>query len=108
MLGLWGASDLKRVMVSLGQHKPNTILGYVREVHGFRWIAEGDPQLAAACLAQLRQGSGYIVNIGAIGGLIAIPCQPLYSASKFALKVMTGPYAGKYGCSASAWSSSSR
>jgi hypothetical protein len=31
MLGLWGTSDLKRVMVSLEQHKPNTILGYVRE-----------------------------------------------------------------------------
>ena len=44
MLGLWGASDLKRVMVSPQQHKPNTILGYVREVDGFRWIAEGDPQ----------------------------------------------------------------
>ena len=44
MLGLWGTSDLKRVMVSLEQHKPNTILGYVREVDGFRWIAEGDPQ----------------------------------------------------------------
>lgn len=36
-----------------------------------------------------RQGSGYIVNIGSIGGLIAIPYQPLYSASKFALEGMT-------------------
>jgi NAD(P)-dependent dehydrogenase (short-subunit alcohol dehydrogenase family) len=36
-----------------------------------------------------RQGGGYIVNIGSIGGLIALPYQPLYSASKFALEGMT-------------------
>ena len=44
VLGLWGTSDLKRVMVSLEQDKPQTILGYVREVDGFKWVAEGDPQ----------------------------------------------------------------
>jgi hypothetical protein len=31
-------------MVSLEQDKPNTVLGYVREVDGFMWIAEGDPR----------------------------------------------------------------
>jgi NAD(P)-dependent dehydrogenase (short-subunit alcohol dehydrogenase family) len=35
-----------------------------------------------------QQGGGYIVNIGSIGGLIAIPYQPLYSSSKFALEGM--------------------
>jgi len=35
-----------------------------------------------------RQHGGYIVSIGSIGGLIAIPYQPLYSASKFALEGM--------------------
>ena len=44
MLGLWGTSDFKRVMVSLEQGKPKTILGYVREVDGFKWVAESDPQ----------------------------------------------------------------
>ena len=33
-----------------------------------------------------RQSAGYIVNIGSIGGLIAIPYQGFYSASKFALE----------------------
>src|SRR5258708_5074118 len=54
-----------------------------------------------------RQGGGYIVNVGSIGGLIAIPYQPLYSASKLAPEGMTESLAWKYGRSASAWSSSS-
>jgi len=33
-----------------------------------------------------RQGAGYIINISSIGGLIAIPFQGFYSASKFALE----------------------
>lgn len=33
-----------------------------------------------------RERAGYIVNIGSIGGLIAIPFQAFYSASKFALE----------------------
>lgn len=36
-----------------------------------------------------KQGTGYIINIGSIGGLIAIPFQGLYSASKFALEGLT-------------------
>jgi len=39
--------------------------------------------------AMRRQGAGYIVNIGSIGGLIAIPYQGIYSASKFALEGLT-------------------
>jgi NAD(P)-dependent dehydrogenase (short-subunit alcohol dehydrogenase family) len=36
--------------------------------------------------AMRRRSSGYIVNIGSIGGIIAIPYQAMYSASKFALE----------------------
>jgi len=36
-----------------------------------------------------QQGGGYIINVGSIGGLIAIPYQAMYSASKFALEGFT-------------------
>ena len=47
----------------------------------------GTVRVCRAVLPIMRsQNAGYIVNIGSIGGLIAIPFQGFYSASKFALE----------------------
>jgi NAD(P)-dependent dehydrogenase (short-subunit alcohol dehydrogenase family) len=47
----------------------------------------GVSRMCRAALPSMREKkAGYIVNIGSIGGLIAIPFQGFYSASKFALE----------------------
>jgi len=43
----------------------------------------------AALPIMRRQSRGYIVNVGSIGGVLGIPFQSMYSASKFALEGMS-------------------
>jgi NAD(P)-dependent dehydrogenase (short-subunit alcohol dehydrogenase family) len=43
----------------------------------------------AALPIMRQQGSGYIVNIGSLGGLFGLPFQSAYSASKYALEGAT-------------------
>jgi len=50
----------------------------------------GVHRVCRAVLPTLRaQGSGLIVNISSIGGLVTIPFQGFYSASKYALEALT-------------------
>jgi NAD(P)-dependent dehydrogenase (short-subunit alcohol dehydrogenase family) len=50
----------------------------------------GALRVCHAVLPSMRaQGSGTIINVGSIGGLIGLPYQGLYSASKYALEGMS-------------------
>jgi NAD(P)-dependent dehydrogenase (short-subunit alcohol dehydrogenase family) len=47
-------------------------------------------RVCRAVLPSMRaQGSGTIINMGSIGGIIALPFQALYSSAKFALEGLT-------------------
>ena len=49
----------------------------------------GPLSVIQAFLPLIRRGGGRIVNVGSIGGLLALPIQGAYSASKFALEALS-------------------
>jgi NAD(P)-dependent dehydrogenase (short-subunit alcohol dehydrogenase family) len=74
--------------VALGGAVENTAIEEARRQFDVNFF--GVLRVCRAVLPVMRaQGAGHIINIGSIGGLIAIPYQGLYSASKFALEGLT-------------------
>jgi NAD(P)-dependent dehydrogenase (short-subunit alcohol dehydrogenase family) len=49
----------------------------------------GPVAMIQAFLPQIRRGSGRIVNVGSIGGLLVLPLNGAYSASKFGMRAIT-------------------
>jgi NAD(P)-dependent dehydrogenase (short-subunit alcohol dehydrogenase family) len=57
--------------------------------HQFEVNVVGLVSITQACLPQLRQGKGRIVNIGSIAGRGALPGSGAYDASKFAVEAIS-------------------
>ena len=49
----------------------------------------GPVAMIQAFLPSIRQGTGRIVNVGSIGGMLVLPVNGAYSASKFGLRAVT-------------------
>ncbi len=49
----------------------------------------GPVAMVQAFLPQIRRGGGRIVNVGSIGGLLVLPLNGAYSASKFGMRAIT-------------------
>jgi NAD(P)-dependent dehydrogenase (short-subunit alcohol dehydrogenase family) len=49
----------------------------------------GPVAMIQACLPLIRRGGGRIVNVGSIGGMIVLPLNGAYSASKFGMRAIS-------------------
>ncbi|MGE5645544.1 MAG: SDR family oxidoreductase [Acidobacteriota bacterium] len=74
--------------IAIGGALEDTSIEEARQI--FEVNLFGVMRVCRAVLPAMRaQRAGYIVNIGSIAGLVALPYQSIYSASKFALEGLT-------------------
>ena len=78
---------LSSTMRALTAPAPLKKFQWMRYKTSLKPIFIGVLRVCQAAIPQMRaQKSGYIINISSIGGLMGIPFQGIYSASKFALE----------------------
>ena len=86
-----GRRGLAGVVNNAGIAKPAPI--EFQPMSDFRMQLEvnlfGPVAVIQAFLPQIRRGGGRIVNVGSIGGLLVLPLNGAYSASKFGIRAVT-------------------
>ncbi len=89
--GVVGDRGLAGLVNNAGIGKPAPI--EFQPIADFRTQLEvnlfGPVAMVQAFLPQIRRGGGRIVNVGSIGGLLVLPLNGAYSASKFGIRAIT-------------------
>lgn len=89
-LSAMGRIDTLVNSAGIGLYAPATESGHEHARHIFELNVFAALHLAQLVAPQMRaRGSGSIVNLGSIGGLVSLPWSPLYCASKSALHAVS-------------------